>query len=69
LVLGWCGGSPAEPVYVITSQIAAAYYFAHFLIILPIIAAIERPRPLPNSITEAVLGRHGGAPAHAVPAE
>ncbi|MGJ3647229.1 cytochrome b [Sphingomonas sp. GlSt437] len=70
LVLGWCGGSPAEPIYVITSQIAAAYYFAHFLIILPIIAAIERPKPLPNSITEAVLAKHGGAaPAHAVPAE
>ncbi|MBL7537661.1 cytochrome b, partial [Escherichia coli] len=29
LVLGYCGGSPAEPVYVIVSQIAAAYYFAH----------------------------------------
>jgi ubiquinol-cytochrome c reductase cytochrome b subunit len=65
-VLGWCGGSPAEPAYVIASQIAAAYYFAHFLIILPIISATERPRPLPNSITEAVLAKHGAA---AVPAE
>ncbi|MBY0582179.1 MAG: cytochrome b/b6 [Sphingomonas sp.] len=60
LVLGWCGGSPAEPQYVIASQIAAIYYFAHFLIILPIISATERPRPLPASITEAVLGKHGG---------
>ncbi|WP_294334725.1 cytochrome b N-terminal domain-containing protein [uncultured Sphingomonas sp.] len=61
LILGWCGGSPAEPVYVITSQIAAAYYFAHFLIIVPIISRIETPRPLPNSITEAVLGNEGGS--------
>ncbi len=61
LILGWCGGSPAEPVYVIASQIAAAYYFAHFLIIVPIISRIETPRPLPNSITEAVLGNEGGS--------
>ncbi|MFA5990015.1 MAG: cytochrome b/b6 [Sphingomonas sp.] len=61
LVLAWCGGSPAEPKYVIASQIAAAYYFAHFLIILPAISASERPRPLPNSITEAVLAKHDGA--------
>ena len=38
------------------SQIAAMYYFAHFLIILPIVSAIERPEPMPFSITEAVLG-------------
>ena len=61
LILGWCGGSPAEPVYVITSQIAAAYYFAHFLIIVPIISRLETPKPLPNSITEAVLGGKGGS--------
>jgi ubiquinol-cytochrome c reductase cytochrome b subunit len=29
------------------SQIAALYYFAHFLIILPIVSSIERPDPLP----------------------
>ncbi len=57
LVLGFCGGAPAEEPYVIISQIAAAYYFAHFLIILPIVSMIERPLPLPNSITEAVLGK------------
>jgi ubiquinol-cytochrome c reductase cytochrome b subunit len=61
LILGWCGGSPAEPFYVITSQIAAAYYFAHFLIIVPIISRIETPKPLPNSITDAVLGNEGGS--------
>jgi len=58
LILGWCGGSPAEPLYVITAQIAAAYYFAHFLIILPIVSRIEQTKPLPGSITEAVLGKH-----------
>jgi ubiquinol-cytochrome c reductase cytochrome b subunit len=55
-VLFWLGGAAAEEPYVMFSQIATAYYFAHFLIILPIISAIERPEPLPFSITEAVLG-------------
>ena len=77
-VLGYVGG--AEPIArnVIIGQVATAYYFAHFLIIVPMISAAERPRPLPNSITEAVLGRDASAPAtpgtapgtaHAVPAE
>ncbi|MCJ1961320.1 cytochrome b [Novosphingobium mangrovi (ex Hu et al. 2023)] len=57
LVLFYCGGAAAEEPYVMISQIAALYYFAHFLIILPIVSAIEKPKPLPFSITEAVLGK------------
>ena len=56
LVLFYCGGAPAEEPYVMLSQIATAYYFLHFLVILPIVSMIERPEPLPFSITEAVLG-------------
>ncbi len=57
IILGYCGVMPAEEPYVMLSQIFAAYYFAHFLIILPIISRIEKPLPLPNSITEAVTGK------------
>jgi ubiquinol-cytochrome c reductase cytochrome b subunit len=57
-ILGYCGQAPAEEPYVRISQFAAAWYFAHFLIILPIVSRIERPLPMPNSITEAVLGKH-----------
>ncbi len=56
-VLGYCGGAPAEQPYMLISQLAAAYYFAHFLIILPWVARVEKPLPLPMSITEAVLGK------------
>ena len=56
-VLGYCGGAPAEEPYVMLSQLATAYYFAHFLIILPIVSMVERPLPLPNSIAESVLGK------------
>jgi ubiquinol-cytochrome c reductase cytochrome b subunit len=56
VVLGYCGGSHAEEPYLMLSQLAAAYYFLHFLVILPLISSFERPEPLPFSITEAVLG-------------
>ena len=67
-ILGLCGVKPAEEPWVRISQFAAAYYFAHFLIILPIISRIEKPLPLPNSITDAVLGKEteiAAAPAAA----
>ena len=57
LLLGYLGGAPAEEPYVMLSQLGSAYYFAHFLIILPIISKIEKPKPLPFSITESVLGK------------
>jgi len=60
LILGYCGGSPADPFYVIVAQVCSAYYFLHFLVILPWIARTERPVALPNSITEAVLSGKGG---------
>ena len=50
------GGAPAEQPYVLLSQVATAYYFLHFLVILPIVSQIEVPKPLPYSITEAVVG-------------
>ena len=57
LLLGLCGMKPAEQPWVALSQVAAAYYFAHFLIILPLVSKFETPLPLPNSISESVL--HG----------
>ncbi|MBK8174661.1 MAG: cytochrome b/b6 [Rhodospirillales bacterium] len=58
LILGYVGANPPEGYFVILGQIATAYYFAHFLIILPLISIIERPRPLPASISAAVT--HAG---------
>ncbi len=60
LVLGYIGGAAPSPGVILIGQIATAYYFLHFLVILPIVSAMERPRPLPNSITEAVLSGKGG---------
>ena len=65
IILGICGGKPAGEPWLRISQFASAYYFAHFLLLLPIVSRIEKPLPLPNSITEAVLKRQTnlGAPA------
>jgi ubiquinol-cytochrome c reductase cytochrome b subunit len=55
IALGYLGGKPAEGTYVLWSRICTGYYFAYFLIILPVIGKIEKPLPLPRSISEAVL--------------
>jgi ubiquinol-cytochrome c reductase cytochrome b subunit len=60
MLLGWLGAKPAEGVYTTMAQIGTLYYFAFFLIILPVLGLIETPRRLPNSITEAVLAKKGG---------
>ncbi|WP_159999963.1 cytochrome b/b6 [Roseomonas sp. 18066] len=59
-VLMWAGGKPAEGLYVVISRLSTAYYFAYFLVILPLLGKIERPLPLPESISRAVL--RGGGP-------
>ncbi len=64
--LGWLGSKPAEGGYVIAGRILTIYYFAHFLIILPLLGLFEKPKAIPASITEAVLGKNkGAAPASA----
>jgi len=57
VVLGICGAHKPEGIWVILSRIASLYYFAHFLVIMPILGKLERPLPLPESITQAVTGR------------
>ena len=56
VVLTWVGGKPAEGNYILIGRIATVYYFMHFIIIMPIVGLIEKPRPLPNSISQSVLG-------------
>ena len=50
------------------SQLASMYYFLHFLVILPLVSSIEKPEPLPFSITEGVLGKDESAVLNANPA-
>jgi len=69
IVLGWVGAKPAEGHYLIIGQIATAYYFVHFLLVLPILGKVETPLPLPASIAEPVTGGGGGPGATAAKME
>jgi ubiquinol-cytochrome c reductase cytochrome b/c1 subunit len=57
IVLGYLGAKPPEGAYVIWSRILTIYYFAFFLIVMPIVGVLETPSSIPRSITEAVLGK------------
>lgn len=60
VILGYVGGKPAEQPYILIGQFATAWYFIHFLIVTPLVGKLERPLPLPRSISEAVLKKGGG---------
>ena len=55
--LGYLGSKPAEGLYVFFSRILTAYYFLHFIVILPLIGLLETPKPLPSSISDDVLAK------------
>ena len=67
VVLGMVGAHHPEGIWVVLGRLATAYYFAHFLVILPILGKLERPMPLPESISKPVLG--GGPIPGAIPAK
>jgi len=61
VMLGWVGGQLPEGIPLIMGQVGTVYYFAHFVIVLPVLGWIEKPLPLPTSISEPVTGGGGGA--------
>ena len=71
LVLGHIGSQSPEKIlftagdftfsYVAFGQVFTFYYFLHFFVIVPLVGIFEKPKPLPESISKAVL--KGGAAA------
>jgi ubiquinol-cytochrome c reductase cytochrome b subunit len=59
ILLGYLGAKPPEGIYLILSRLATAYYFVHFLILLPILGRYEKTDPLPISISDPVLNKPG----------
>ena len=62
IALAYLGAQPAEGIYVLLAKVTTAYYFAYFFVILPILGRIEKPAPLPASISQSVLGERGNGP-------
>jgi len=55
--LGYVGAHRPEGLYIIIGRVATLYYFVHFLIVVPLLGKLERPLPLPASISAAVLAK------------
>ena len=60
VALTWLGAKPAEGIYVVLSRLCTAYYFFHFIILLPMLSIFETPKSLPKSISKPVLDIDGG---------
>ncbi|QBY01888.1 cytochrome b [Rhodophyticola sp. CCM32] len=58
-MLMWVGARPAEGIYPYIALIGSAYWFAYFLIILPILGVIEKPLPQPDTIEEDFNAHYG----------
>ena len=77
LGLGWCGGREPDDVVIAIgktaagdptgfsvvwlSRILAIYYYAYFLLVLPILGLTEKTLPLPEGISSPVLSSGGAA--------
>ncbi|MCC5972583.1 MAG: cytochrome b N-terminal domain-containing protein [Rubellimicrobium sp.] len=72
IVLMWVGAMPADGIYPYIALIASTYWFAYFLVILPLLGVLEKPEVPPNTIEEDFVSHYheddGVAPA-ATPAE
>ena len=57
LLLGAVGAHEPIGLWILLGRFATLCYFFHFLVLLPLVGALERPLPLPVSIGAPVLGR------------
>jgi ubiquinol-cytochrome c reductase cytochrome b/c1 subunit len=61
--LGYLGSNPPDGWYVIFARLFTIYYFAYFLVILPVLGLVEKTQPVPSSISESILPGPAGAKA------
>jgi ubiquinol-cytochrome c reductase cytochrome b subunit len=72
VILGIVGHHHPEPPWILIGRLATAWYFLHFAA-LPFLGYLEKPLPLPESISKAVLahsyhGSSGGGGGGPLPA-
>jgi len=63
-ILGWVGANSSDAIFhgipfLWIGQAGTAYYFAHLLIIIPLVSILEKPKMPPQSISAAVTGTGG----------
>jgi len=74
LLLGYLGAKPPEGIYLFLSRVSTIYYFAFFLVIMPVLSRIEKPSPMPIGISNPAINNDvfdsgsgaTGAPSYAM---
>ncbi|MBN44356.1 MAG: cytochrome b [Rhodobiaceae bacterium] len=75
LLLGYLGAKAPEGIYLFLSRVSTIYYFAFFLVIMPVLSRIEKPLPMPIGISNPAIdssvydsgnGVASGAPSYAM---
>ena len=69
LFLGFLGSVKTDDIIfgaqaVVWAQLSTLYYFLYFLVILPVLGYIEKPKPLPVSINDAILAKSAPGSTH-----
>ena len=62
--LGYLGSQEVSDGGTMVARILSLYYFAYFLVILPLLGLFEKTKPLPASIADSVLPLSAAASAH-----
>ena len=57
LVLGYLGGVVPEGIYLLLSRICTIYYFAFFLVVMPLLSRFETTKPMPIGISNPTLNK------------
>ena len=57
VLLGAVGAHKPEGIWVLLGRIGTIYYFGHMLVVMPLLGWIERPLPLPESISRPVINK------------
>ena len=55
LALGYLGVQNPEGIYILLGRACTAWYFIHFLVIMPLLNIIETPKALPKSVSDPIF--------------
>jgi len=66
--LGWLGSQEVTDATTLAARILAVGYFGFLVVVLPLLGLVEKTKPAPASIADAVLAKTKPAEAAAPPA-
>jgi hypothetical protein len=53
--LGYLGGQAPEGIYLFLSRVCTIYYFAFFLVVMPLLSRYEKPSAMPIGISNPAI--------------